>query len=111
MSAANGTGIFYLVNDPSLTDFRLRNRTDTAQSVTIDVHYTTTTEALTIVREVLDEGFVSPSRPLRIITGRGSHSVGGVGVLKPAIKRVLGEEGWMVKEWDAGPGLVVRGLK
>ena len=46
-------------------------------------------------------------KPLHIITGRGTHSVGGVGVLKPAVKSALSGDGWIVGTWDGG--LVVRG--
>lgn len=71
------------------------------------MHYCTAAEALTIVREVLDEGWTSSLRPLKIITGRGSHSSGGVAVLGPAVKKALEREGWMVEVWEGG--LSVRG--
>lgn len=48
-----------------------------------------------------------PEKPLKIITGRGKHSVNGVGVLGPAIRSTLAEDGWFVGTWEAG--LVVRG--
>ncbi|KAF9054648.1 hypothetical protein BJ165DRAFT_1399829 [Panaeolus papilionaceus] len=74
---------------------------------TIDLHGTTVSEAITIVREILaEEGAVSKTKPMKIITGRGSHSVNNVSVLKPAIKKALMEDGWAVAMWDAG--LVVR---
>jgi len=47
--------------------------------------------------------------PLHIITGHGSHSAGGVGVLKPAVHRALVNDGWDVRMWDGG--LDVRGRK
>lgn len=47
--------------------------------------------------------------PLRIITGKGNHSAGRVGVLKPALQSALTEDGWIVTTWDAG--LVVRGAR
>jgi len=46
-------------------------------------------------------------KPLKIITGRGSHSVNQVSVLKPAVRKALVEDGWNVASWDGG--LVVRG--
>ena len=49
------------------------------------------------------------ARPLRIITGRGSHSVNQVSVLKPKIREALNEDGWFVGVWDGG--LIVRGRK
>ncbi|OCB86394.1 hypothetical protein A7U60_g6512 [Sanghuangporus baumii] len=78
-----------------------------ADTDVIDIHYCTTSEALAIVREVLDEGWVSPARPLRAITGRGSHSSNGVAVLGPAVKRALEGEGWNVGKWNGG--LSIRG--
>lgn len=48
-----------------------------------------------------------PANPLKIITGRGTHSVNGVGVLKPAVRNALVRGGWNVGVWDGG--LVVRG--
>ncbi len=49
------------------------------------------------------------AKPLKIITGRGSHSVNQVSVLKPAIRMALIEDGWSVSSWDAG--LIVRGRR
>lgn len=49
----------------------------------------------------------SLAKPLKVITGRGRHSVNGVGVLGPAVKAALVGEGWNVGTWEAG--LVVRG--
>jgi hypothetical protein len=39
---------------------------------------------------------------LKIVTGKGTHSVNKVAVLKPAIKKALVEDGWIVGTWDAG---------
>lgn len=47
------------------------------------------------------------ARPLKVVTGKGSHSANGVGVLRPAVKSALVQDGWNVGTWDAG--LVVRG--
>jgi hypothetical protein len=46
---------------------------------------------------------------LKIITGRGAHSFNHIGVLKPAIKKELVEDGWAVRGWDAG--LIVHGKR
>lgn len=46
-------------------------------------------------------------QPLKIITGKGSHSTNKVAVLKPAIRNALLDDGWVVGTWNAG--LVVRG--
>ncbi|KAG6916195.1 hypothetical protein DXG01_008077 [Tephrocybe rancida] len=76
---------------------------------TADLHGTTAAEAVTIVKEILQTLPTSPSKPLKIITGRGSHSVNQIGVLKPAIKKALIEDNWSVGSWDGG--LVVRGKR
>lgn len=49
------------------------------------------------------------ARPLKIITGRGSHSVNQVSVLKPKVREALDEDGWSVGVWEGG--LIVRGRK
>ena len=54
----------------------------------------------------INQSFPS-DKPLKIITGRGSHSVNQVSVLKPAVRKALVEDGWNVASWDGG--LVVRG--
>ncbi|KAI5124265.1 hypothetical protein M0805_005114 [Coniferiporia weirii] len=83
-------------------------RFTTANHDTIDLHYCTVTEALALVREVLDEGWASPARPLHVITGRGTHSTGGVAVLGPALKNALERDGWSVgRRGEAG--LLVKG--
>ncbi|OJA20445.1 hypothetical protein AZE42_05735 [Rhizopogon vesiculosus] len=74
---------------------------------TIDLHGTCVQEAIVITSEILEKEGCSPASPLRLITGRGAHSVGGVGVLKPAVHRALVDDGWDVRMWDGG--LVVRG--
>ncbi|KAG2011349.1 hypothetical protein CC2G_011482 [Coprinopsis cinerea AmutBmut pab1-1] len=86
-----------------------RKRMASNEKNTIDLHGTTVVEALAIVREVLAEQPTSQARPLKIITGRGSHSVNQTSVLKPALKKRLTEEGWVVGTWDAG--LFVRGRR
>lgn len=73
----------------------------------IDLHGTTVFEAVTIVKEILQDINCSPSQPLKIITGKGTHSTNKVAVLRPAIKNALLNDGWSVGTWDAG--LVVRG--
>ena len=76
---------------------------------TIDLHYCTAAEAVTIVHEVLDEGWVCASRPLKIVTGRGSHSTNKIGVLGPAVSSALEREGWRIRQWDGG--LIVHGRR
>ncbi|KAG1835801.1 hypothetical protein DFJ58DRAFT_820436 [Suillus subalutaceus] len=73
----------------------------------IDLHGTSVQEAIVITSEILEREGCSPASPLRLITGRGTHSAGGVGVLKPAVHRALVDKGWDVRMWDGG--LVVRG--
>jgi len=94
---------------------------------TVDLHGTSIAEATVIVKEILQqEGsslssyfsyLLSPdalivrcvrlAKPLKIITGRGNHSVNRIGVLKPAVRAVLTADGWFVSTWDGG--LVVKG--
>ncbi|KAF7313302.1 Smr domain-containing protein [Mycena chlorophos] len=74
---------------------------------TVDLHGLTTAEAVVIVNEILEEKIWTPDKPLKIITGRGSHSAGNISVLKPAVRKSLEENGWIVGQWDAG--LTVRG--
>ncbi|KAF7345396.1 Smr domain-containing protein [Mycena venus] len=76
---------------------------------TVDLHGVTAAEAVVIVNEILSEGGWSADKPLKIITGRGSHSAGQVSVLKPAVKKALEEDGWVVGTWDAG--VTVRGRR
>ncbi|KAG7444463.1 uncharacterized protein BT62DRAFT_971166 [Guyanagaster necrorhizus] len=75
---------------------------------TLDLHGTTAAEAIYVVKETLKTIDVS-AKPLKVITGRGSHSVNQVSVLKPAIRMGLVEDGWMVSSWDAG--LIIRGRR
>ncbi|KZT09857.1 uncharacterized protein LAESUDRAFT_673470, partial [Laetiporus sulphureus 93-53] len=81
-------------------------RTTSVNGGTVDLHGTTIVEAVYIVKDILRESGSSPSKPLRVITGRGTHSVNGVGVLGPAIKNALQQDGWVVASFDGG--LVVR---
>lgn len=101
------------------------SRRASAEKDTIDLHGLTFVEALVIVTEELEETeysqcritlfyFVASTdfnqaRPLRIITGRGTHSVNHVSVLKPKIREALGKDGWSVGVWQGG--LIVRGRK
>ncbi|KAF9244143.1 hypothetical protein BU15DRAFT_86094 [Melanogaster broomeanus] len=74
---------------------------------TVDLHGTCVSEAVAIVKEILEREGCSHAHPLKIITGRGTHSAKGVGVLKPAVRGALLRDGWNVAVWDGG--LVVRG--
>ncbi|KAJ7132362.1 hypothetical protein C8R44DRAFT_829553 [Mycena epipterygia] len=76
---------------------------------TVDLHGVTAAEAVVIVNEILREQTWSADKPLKIITGRGTHSAGQVSVLKPAVKNALAEDGWIVGTWDGG--LIVRGKR
>ncbi|KAF8903521.1 hypothetical protein CPB84DRAFT_1835897 [Gymnopilus junonius] len=71
---------------------------------TIDLHGTTVAEALVIVKEIIkdESSAINNGKPLKIITGRGSHSQGQISILKPAIRKALVEDGWVVGSWDAG---------
>lgn len=110
---------------PFLTNLALSRLASPDQS-TIDLHGTTVAEAIIIVKQILHAHEPSPcksafydlspgsvlnnlppGKPLKIITGRGAHSVNHVSVLKPAIKKELVEDGWAVGGWDGG--LIVRG--
>ncbi|KAI0048737.1 hypothetical protein FA95DRAFT_1604979 [Auriscalpium vulgare] len=82
-------------------------RKTSASGTTVDLHGTTIVEAVTIAKESLEEHGATPAQPLKFITGRGNHSVNNKGVLGPAIKAALVEDGWNVSTFDAG--LVVRG--
>ncbi|KAH7924162.1 hypothetical protein BV22DRAFT_1067358 [Leucogyrophana mollusca] len=84
-------------------------RAAAADKSTVDLHGTCVAEAVVIVREILERDGCSSSKPLKIITGRGTHSAGRVSVLKPAVKSALVQEGWSVGMWDGG--LVVRGRR
>ncbi|KAJ7780207.1 hypothetical protein DFH07DRAFT_1055848 [Mycena maculata] len=78
-----------------------------SQRDTLDLHGVTAAEAVVIVEEVLAEGGWGGDTPLRIITGRGAHSANQVSVLKPAVRKALEGDGWVVGAWEGG--LVVRG--
>ncbi|KAJ7249553.1 hypothetical protein B0H12DRAFT_1122144 [Mycena haematopus] len=87
----------------------VQSRRRDGASETVDLHGVTAAEAVAIVDEILKEGEWSADKPLKIITGRGNHSVGQVSVLKPALKKSLEEDGWLVGTWDAG--VTVRGRR
>ena len=91
----------------------------------IDLHGATLAQAIQIVEEMIYEdnptngegppfflpqcwlsSLKSAAKPLKIITGRGTHSANRVGVLRPALKNKLTELGWNVTLFDGG--LVVR---
>ncbi|KAJ8095084.1 hypothetical protein PM082_010303 [Marasmius tenuissimus] len=76
---------------------------------TIDLHGTTVVEGIQIAKETLQAMRCTSSNNLKIITGRGNHSAGQVSVLKPAVRKALVEDGWVVSSWDAG--LIVKGKR
>lgn len=82
-------------------------RTDTEFGATIDLHGATISEAAKIVKTMLADTPPTALKPLKVVTGRGKHSANGVGVLGPAMKNTLIEDGWIVEKWSAG--LIVRG--
>ena len=63
----------------------------TPEPQTIDVHRLKLKEAITKVEDALYDAISSGSPELRIITGRGKHSKGGLPVLKIALVKILQE--------------------
>lgn len=78
-----------------------------ASFTTIDLHYTTISQAVILAKEFLRECGASDVHPMRYITGRGNRSVGGKGVLGPAVCNALIEDGWDVSMFAGG--LNIRG--
>ncbi|KAJ4479685.1 hypothetical protein C8J55DRAFT_560838 [Lentinula edodes] len=60
----------------------------------IDLHGTTACEAIIIVSEHLASSECS--------SRRGTHSANQISVLKPALRKALVEDGWLVSTWDGG---------
>ncbi|KAJ2697184.1 hypothetical protein H4218_004109 [Coemansia sp. IMI 209128] len=70
----------------------------------VDLHGLTRMEALAVVQDELVAWHGRDrSRPLRIVTGLGSHSVDGRARLHPAVIRVLRDAGWRFSE---NPGYI-----
>ncbi|KAJ4470141.1 hypothetical protein J3R30DRAFT_3539010 [Lentinula aciculospora] len=84
-------------------------RISSQEQDTIDLHGTTVSEAIAIASETLASMGCSSSKPLKIITGRGTHSNNQISVLKPALRKALTEDGWNVSTWDGG--LLLRGKR
>jgi len=82
-------------------------RTTDASFTTFDLHYTTITQAVILAKEFLREYGASDAHPMRFITGRGNRSVGGKGVLGPAVYNALIEDGWNLSMFAGG--LTIRG--
>ncbi|KAL1742121.1 hypothetical protein HDZ31DRAFT_43920, partial [Schizophyllum fasciatum] len=74
---------------------------------TLDLHGTTAAEAVVIVKDILTRVGASPAKPVKIITGKGTHSLNRVSVLKPVVRKALLDDGWSVGSWDGG--LIVNG--
>ncbi|KAG8934247.1 hypothetical protein FRC02_010308 [Tulasnella sp. 418] len=78
------------------------NQKTTVNGPSVDLHGLTLHEALTIVREKVNEWWNSagaggvPSRHLTIITGVGNHSANRKAVLAPAVYNALTRDGWRV---------------
>ncbi|KAH9940867.1 uncharacterized protein BXZ73DRAFT_42487 [Epithele typhae] len=91
----------------SAREMVMRSRKTLPNYDVIDLHGTIVVEAVAISRQYLVE-YWTPGKQLRIITGRGSHSRNGVGVLGPAVKNALIADGWSIIAIEGG--LVVEGL-
>jgi len=69
----------------------------TTTGTTIDLHYATSAaQGVILAREFLNDYPASEACPMKIITGRGNHSVGGIAVLGPAVYDALKNDGWNV---------------
>ncbi|KAI9510027.1 hypothetical protein F5148DRAFT_1182692 [Russula earlei] len=79
----------------------------TASKTIIDLHSTTTAQAIILSKECLRDHVASQTCPVEFITGRGNHSVGGRAVLGPAVHDALVADGWDVSPLPAG--LIVNG--
>ncbi|RKP26520.1 hypothetical protein SYNPS1DRAFT_21736 [Syncephalis pseudoplumigaleata] len=88
-----------------------------AEDYVVDLHYMTVEQALevallavqdwaTIEQKVMATTGKSKPRPLRIVTGAGSHSQDGRAKLFPRIQRALREAGWPVAVIDRGSFMV-----
>jgi len=91
-----------------------RQRSSTTRN-TIDLHGLTVREAVALSHEAVNDWWNSagpddmPSNPFTIVTGKGNHSKGKVGVIGPAVENALEAVGWRMSN---RPGaIVVTGLK
>ncbi|CAI2166804.1 8831_t:CDS:2 [Funneliformis geosporum] len=79
----------------------------------LDLHGCSVNEALTIVKEKLNQWYSESGRtslkPLKIITGLGKHSPNGVAKLPSAINKFLVKDNWNVKDYKGY--LMVNGIK
>ncbi|KAA1471822.1 hypothetical protein DENSPDRAFT_837918 [Dentipellis sp. KUC8613] len=79
-----------------------------AEPHTIDVHRLKVPEAIRRTEIALRDTLVEGGTQLRVITGRGNHSVGKIPVLKLAIVREMTEQHRLTTEVDpSNPGVVV----
>lgn len=69
---------------------------------TLDLHGETAAESEAQIRAFLEECCVAGLRKISIITGKGLHSEGGVGILRDIAEKVLEESG-MVSEKNNAP--------
>ncbi|KAI0285259.1 hypothetical protein BC826DRAFT_918837 [Russula brevipes] len=76
----------------------------TSSGTTVDLHHTTTSQAVILAKECLRDHGASDSKscPLEFITGRGNHSIGGKAVLRPVVYDALIEDGWNALTLPAG---------
>ncbi|KAI8054254.1 hypothetical protein BDF22DRAFT_678057 [Syncephalis plumigaleata] len=83
----------------------------------VDLHYMTVDQALEVAllavqdwsvieKKVMVSTGKSTPRPLRIVTGAGSHSHDGRAKLFPRVQRALREAGWQVTAVDKGSFMV-----
>lgn len=73
----------------------------------IDLHQMTREEARREVYAFLEEAQAKGYKKIRIITGKGTHSENGVGVLNPCVKGILdggGYEHQIAKYNEGGEG-------
>lgn len=70
----------------------------------IDLHQMTKEEARTEVYAFLEEAEARGYKKIRIITGKGLHSVGGVGVLNAYVRDILDGRGYeyMIAKYNEG---------
>lgn len=68
---------------------------------TIDLHYMTVDQAVVLAKEAAERwAQAKAGGTLIIVTGKGIHSAGNVGVLGPAVQKALAEEGYRVTRQD-----------
>ena len=90
-----------------------QRRTESTGSETLDLHGLTVPEALSVVQRCLtrwqgtplSEGY-SRRAPLHIVTGRGIHSHNRLAVVRPAVQRLVLQQGFAC-DTNSDPGVLV----